>query len=206
MTTSTDLFDGMIEDIYTLTARPDLDGETLLALRTATNSAHLSDAYPRDLQTMSIQLPIPGYLTQLDIPTVFPRLRGLGSVRVLDESYTPPQVLQEQQVKVIELGDIYDDYGALRSNVAYIAGDKINIRSSILSYGYLVEGFIAPHVRRTEYNSWIAQLFPDVILYWAAAIVLGTNGNEEKSNKYMGMVEKQLLPAMRANFLLGETR
>lgn len=206
MSFSSDLFDSMIEDIYALTARPDLEGETMLALRAATNNSHFVDAFPRDMQTVEVLLPIPAYAAQLDIPTLFPRLRGLGEVRVLGTDLLPQSSMAGSRIEIIELGDVYDDYGSLKSNIAYVAGDKVNIRNSQLSYGYIVEAFLAPFVRRESYNSWIAQLYPDVILYWAASLVLSTNGNEEKAAKYMGMVEKQFVPFLKANFLLGATR
>lgn len=206
MTVQTDLYQELLDDIIALTARPDLEVETEIALRTATLNAHLSDAYPRDLQTTVVKLPNASYLTQLDIPTLFPKLRGLSKIQPLDVNYSPVVLADEDKVEIIELGDIYDDYGSLKNNVAYLAGDTINVRSLMNSYGFLVSWFKAPLVKRTEYNSWIAQLYPTVILYWAASIVLDTNGNEEKANKYMDMTQRIHVPFLKQNFLLGEQR
>jgi len=201
-----DLFDAMVNDVITLTARPDLAEETALAVRTATNSAHFSDAYPRDLVTQSVQLPNGSYQTSMNIPTLFPKLRGLSAIKALDVNGAPLAVSADSKIEVIELGDIYDDYETLRNNIAYIAGENVNVRSLTSSYGYLVEWFKAPEVRRDTYNSWIAQLYPDVILYWAASLVLDTNGNEEKANKFMKQVQQIHLPYLRNNFLLGVIR
>lgn len=206
MTYATDLFDGLLADVITLTARPDLEAETALALRTATNNAHFSDAYPRDVQTQVIQLVEAGYAESFDLPTLFPRLRGISSVKLLDINYQPVIFTPENAIQIIELSDVYDSYGALRSNVAYIAGDKLHVRTAVASYGFLVEWFKAPSTRRVDYSSWIAQLYPDVIIYWAASIVLSTNGNEEKANKYMTMTVQLHIPYLKANFLLGELR
>lgn len=206
MSTQTDLYDGMLADIYTLTKRPDLDAETNLALRTATNNAHFCDAFPRDCSTMLVQLPTSAYLAQLDLPTLFPGFRGISKIRQLDVNFQPMVFAPDQQIEVIELSDIYDDYGTLRSNVAYVAGDKINIRSVIASHGFTVTWFQAPRVRREQYNSWIAQLYPEIILYWAASIVLDTNGNEQKAAKYMGMTQQIHIPFLKSNFLQGEMR
>ena len=142
----------------------------------------------------------------ISLPTLFPGFRGISKIRQLDINFQPMEIAPESAIEVIELSDIYDDYGALKSNVAYVAGDKINIRSMIVSYGYTVTWFQAPKVRRDLYNSWIAQLYPEIILYWAASIVLDTNGNEEKAAKYMAMTQQIHIPYLKSNFLMGEMR
>ena len=205
MTYSTDLFDGMVADVVTLTARPDLAAETALAVRTATNNAHFCDAFPRDLQGFVVQLPIASYVSQLDIPTLFPRLRALSAVKQLDVNKVP-LANGSGAITIIELADIYDEYSSLRNNVAYIAGDKLNVKSAISCDALLIEWFKAPAVKREQYSSWIAELYPDVILYWAASLVLSTNGNEEKAAKYMQMTVQVHIPFLKSNFLLGELR
>lgn len=201
-----DLFDDMVNDIITLTARPDLADETALALRTATNNAHFSDGYPRDLVTQSVQLPNASYQTTLNIPTLFPKFRGLSQLKGLDVNYSVLADGETSRIEVVELNDIYDDYNVIKNNIAYVAGESINIRSLTNTYGFLVEWFKAPETKRDNYNSWIAQLYPDVILYWAASLVLDTNGNEEKATKFMKQVQQIHLPYLKNNFLLGVIR
>lgn len=200
------LHDGILEDIYALTARRDLDVETELALRTATVNAHLCDAFPRDLFVSQVQLPNAAYMASLNIPTLFPGLRGLSQIRPLDSQMLPMVLSPENQLEIIELGDIYDDYGQLKNQVVYLAGDSVNVRSFMNCYGFLVSWFKSPLLRRAEYNSWIAQLYPTVIVYWAASIVLDTNGNESKAKKYMDMTTQIHVPFLKSNFLLGELR
>lgn len=200
------LYDGLLEDIYTLTARRDLDAETELALRTATVNAHLCDAFPRDVFVSQVQLPNASYMASLNIPSLFPGLRGVSQIRLLDSQLQPVVLTPENQIQIIELGDIYDDYGQVKNQVAYLAGDSINIRSFMNCYGFLVSWFKSPSLRRSEYNSWIAQLYPSVIVYWAASIVLDTNGNEAKAKKYMDMTTQIHVPFLKSNFLLGELR
>lgn len=206
MTVETDRYDAMLADIYTLTKRSDLEEESAVALRTATSNAHFCDAFPRDSDVRVVQLANPSFTTQLDLGTLFPRFRGMSQIRALDIGMAPMVFDEANQLKVIELSDIYDSYGALRSNVAYVAGDKINVRTLLASYGFSVSWFKAPATRRTEYNSWIADMYPEVILYWAAAIVLDTSGNEEKAKKYMNMTTQIHIPYLKSNFLFGEIR
>lgn len=205
MSAQTDLYDELLADVITLTARPDLEAESKIALRTATNNAHFTDVYPRDVTSQVVQQQA-SFTGSLDIPTLFPRMRGINAVQGLDVNYQPLILSPENKIEIIELGDIYDEYGRLRNSVAYLAGDKLNIRSIVATYGWLVTWFRGPETTRDRYSSWIAQLYPDVIVYWAASIVLDTNGNEAKAAKYMKQTTEQHVPYLRSNFLLGQQR
>jgi hypothetical protein len=201
MSLQTDLYDSIYNDVITLTGRPDLADETAVAIRTATLSIHGRTNWPRDLQTQLVKLPNSSNITALDIQVLFPRFRGLASVRITDVNFSPingPDAI----IEPVEVGDIYDPiYGQLRNNIAYVGGTTLNIRNYTACYGYLVDYYSIPQVRRDAYSSWIAQLSPDAIVYQAASIVLSTNGNEEKAKAYSNMVEKQLVPDLVSNFL-----
>lgn len=196
----------IIADIISLTNRPDLVAETDLALRTATRSAHLSDCYARDCQTTTIQLPDMTYVTQLDRVSLFPRLRSFSRVQLVDSNYFPIIFPPEQQIKIIELEDIFDSYGRVRNNVAYLAGTTMNIRTSILGSGFLITWFNVPALDSESFNSWIAEEYPELLIFWAASIVLGATGNESKAQTCMQLTQQVHLPYLRANYLLGDAR
>jgi hypothetical protein len=199
MTAYTDLFDSITTDVITLTNRPDLTAETQVAVRTATLSVHSFGAYPRDLCTMPVKLPNPAYMVSIDAQIQLPRLRGLSTIQAMDSSYNP---LEYPEIEIVEIGAIRDsEYKTLKNNIAYIAGTAVNVRCDIMAYGFLVEFFQLPQVRREQYNSWIAQLAPDIIVYQAASIVLSTNGNEEKAKSYANYVQQILKPQLDSNFL-----
>lgn len=201
---NTSLYDQMLADVVELTKRPDLTGETAVALRTATLSVHSGAAFPRDLFTAVVKIPNPSYLLSVDVQSVTPRLRGLSTVRLLDSNYNP---MEQPEITVTELDDITDDYwNTPKQDVAYVAGTNINVRASIPAYGVLMTYFQLPKVRPEEYNSWIAQISPDAIVYFAASIVYGTTGNEEKSANYMRFYEKTLKPDLISNFLTSAMR
>lgn len=207
MTIQTDLFDSMLEDIYTLTNRPDLEAETALALKAATTNAHLTDVYPRDCVTDHVQLPNSAGAVALNISTLFPLMRGISTIRPTDINGLALAPNDWNHIEVVELGDIYDpEYGNLRTKIAYISGDSLVVRYPINVNGFIVEWIRAPQTRRELYNSWIAQMAPSVIHYWAGAIILNTNGNEEKARSYFSQVEKFYIPQLKSNFLLGAQR
>lgn len=193
------LYDSIVADVVTLTKRPDLAEEITVAVRTATLSVHMLESFPRDISTELVKLPNAFYTAGFDIQVLFPRFRGLSTIRILDSSFAPAET---PAIEIVELGDIYDPiYGSLKNNIAYAAGTSLNVRCAVPAYGCIVEYFQLPMVRRDSYNSWIAQLFPEPIVYKAASIVLGTNGNEEKSKSYDTYCAKVLNPQLTQNFL-----
>lgn len=206
MSAQTDLYDSVVADVITLTNRPDLADETAIAVRTATISVHSSTNWPRDLQTALVKLPNASNITALDIQVLFPRLRGVSSLRITDVNFDPINS-DDANIEIVEMDDIYDPvYKQLRNNIAYVGGTTLNVRNYIAAYGYLVSYYSLPRVRRDDYTSWIAQLSPDAIVYQAASIVFSTNGNEEKAKSYGNMYEKLLLPQLVANFLTSAQR
>lgn len=204
MSAQTDLYDSIFQDIMALTKRPALVDETHLALRTATRTAHFGGAYSRDVSEQPVQIPNASYITSLDGQILFPRIRGLANVQLMDGTGA---VMAKPEITVVEFGDIRDPvYHQIKNDIAYLAGTAVNIRSSVPASGYLVSFYQAPLVSRETYNSWIAQLAPDIIIYQAAATILGTVDDGRKAKTYMEMVERVLRPQLNQNFLTSEMR
>lgn len=207
MTWQTDLYDSMLTDVISLTNRPDLEVENAIALRAATTNAHLTDIYFRDIAVTQVQLPNGSNQLGLDIPTLFGLVRGFMDIRPIDQNLNLMSPSQTSVIQIVEAGDIYDpEYGNLRTNIAYASGSSLVVRSPIQSWGYAVQWAKAPQIRRDLYDSWIAQLAPSIIIYWAAALVLDTNGNEAKAKSYLQQVEKLYIPQLKSNFLLSAMR
>lgn len=207
MTFQTDLWDEMLQDIYSLTNRDDLEAETAIALRTATSNAHLSANYPRDVTVTQVQLPNSSNQVAFDMPTLFPNCRGFLDIKPIDSSFNILPLYQNPLIEIVEMGDIYDpEYKNLRTNIAFVSGAQLVVRCPIQCWGYMIQWSVAPQTRRELYNSWIAQMMPSAILYDAASIVLNTNGNEEKSVRYRKMVDDVYYPQLKSNFLLSAIR
>jgi hypothetical protein len=204
MSTQTDRFDSVLDAVMVLTKRIDLQSETELAVKTATLNAHLTAFYPRDLVTQEVNLVNCVFVHSLDILSLFPRCRGFERIRLLNVSGYP---MEYPQIEIIEIGDIYEpEYRVLRNNVAFQAGSNLNVRSLQGANGYLIDWYSTPDTRRDYYNSWIADLYPDLIIYWAAALVQIATGNTDISRQHTDMVNMQLIPLAKANFLLGQAR
>lgn len=207
MTWQTDLYDSMLTDVISLTNRPDLEVECAIALRAATTNAHLTDMYFRDIAVTQVQLPNSSNQLGLDIPTLFGLVRGFVDIRPIDSSFNVLAPSTGSKIEIVEAGDIYDpEYGNLRTNIAYASGSSLVVRSPIQCWGYAIQWVKSPQVRRDLYDSWIAQIAPSIIIYWAAALVMSTNGNDEKARNYLSQVEKLYIPQLKSNFLLSAMR
>lgn len=201
---NTTTYQQVYDDVVVLTARPDLADETALAVRTATRSIHTRQTFPRDVVGSLVKLPNAVYQVALDTQVLFTRFRAPSGLRALDSEFNP---MSYPAIELVELGDIYDPvYGFLRQDIGYLAGTSLNIRTSVAVSGFAVEYFALPEVQPDRYNSWIAQLMPEVIVYQAASIVAGLSGNEEKARVWQGMVDKMLFPELVANYLLTQAR
>lgn len=207
MTWQTDLYDAMLQDVLDLTKRFDMTEEAAIAMRAATTNAHLTDIYIRDVTTTPVQLPNGSNQFALNVSTILPNCRGVQTVRPMDVNGNVIELNKQYEIEVVEMGDIYDpEYGSLRNNIAYMSGDSFIIRSPVTSYGVIIDWVRAPKTRRDSYDSWIAQIAPTIIILWAAAIMSGTNGDDDKAKGWLAQIEKFYIPQLKSNFLLGAAR
>ena len=180
----------LIADVYTLTNRPDLVGETALAVKAAVLKAHQSDDYIKDFSEYSISFSASDYYQSLDYKSVIPLWRKPRYIRKYDATANtggPGDFL-----KYIEPEKVVDEYGASRQDIFYIAGSNIQIRSSTTLQYMLVGAYVNPDVTSGGFKSWIADDHPFAIIYEAAAIIFKTIGYDEQVPVYRGMVAEQL--------------
>lgn len=178
------LFTDILADVYTITNRPDLVAETKLALKQATYDAHRSDYYPKDLMDgVQIAVQTPQSNWQLSISANFARWRSF--------SYLRPYTVITASLSKIIIGrnqflspdGILDEYLEEKINVAYVAGDNLNVRLASAYDGLLVGFWQNPTIDETAYNSWVATDFPGVLQIDAARRVMGMIGYEEAAKR-----------------------
>jgi hypothetical protein len=182
----TALWTQQINDIITITNRPELTAETALALRQATLRAHACAHFIRDLVVSAIpNSDLSQAFTNLTIDiSTLARFRDVSGVKLLDVN---GNVLTYPAVDVVEIGDIYEpgyeDRGILRQNICWLAGTNLNIYSGGGNYGAEVTWFQAPKLSSDVYDSWIAQMFPDVIIWEACYFIWNRSGNDNKAKE-----------------------
>ena len=166
----------LVSEVYVQTNRPDLVEKTSSAIRAATLLAHHSDFYKKDILETGISFDTAAYKQSLDTDVV-PRYRKLKWIRKYDNvSELPGDFLT-----VIDVPEILDDYGIERENIAYEAGQNIQISSNTELQYMLMGVYVSPDVTSLNYNSWVADNFPYLIIHDAAAKVFQSIGNLEQA-------------------------
>jgi len=202
----TALYSAILADVIAITNRPELVTEHALAIRTATRAAHFGNTYFLDAVELDYTLPGgPAYTAQLNKTTIgAARLRALNMIQLIDATSV---VVYKPEIEVVELGDILDvEYRTIKNNIAYIAGGVINIRSSLAASGFRLTYFQSPNVTEATYDSWIANLAPDIIIYAAAANVSMMTGNAEKAKLLNKYAFEDLREQLDENFLTSKQR
>ncbi len=189
----------LVNSVYTLTNRPDLVGETLLAVKSATLKAHQSDFYYKDLFETGIELGYSQAQQIVEYRTLVPRWRALSYLRKFDASSTPGVPLQF--LKVLTPTDVLDSYSVNKENVCYIAGIELHIRCSEAQQYFLLGCYVHPVITDSGYSSWIADESPATIFYEAAATIFKTTGFDEQASAYKNMVQEQYAELKLNNIL-----
>lgn len=188
-------FDYLVSQVILITNRPELVAETQLAVRSATLQLHRSDFFAKDLTEMTLQFNTANYLQQIAYRELFPRYRALSYLRKYNPNYNAsPNVIDLQalyyengmgkEFEIITPDQIFDSYATQRSDVCYVAGETINVRSSTKDTYAVIGVYQSPDVSTPEnYKSWIADESEFSIIYLAASIIFGTvMGNTSKLN------------------------
>lgn len=155
--------------VMLITSRPDLEDQTLQAIKAATLKAHSRDYWRRDLKEVMLQFDSAEYLQAFDVYDLLPKFRAINYVR---KQYG-------ELFEIIEPVQVFDYFKSERLNVAYLAGTRINLKSgtpfSVVHFGY----YEHPDVTEASWNSWIAEEFPYAIIYGAAATLSLIIGHQE---------------------------
>lgn len=176
-----------------LTARPDLATETNIAIQAATLRCHQSDYFIRDIAESLLIFNTTDYNQTFNAQTALARFRALKYLRKYDPTATNtltglPTGAAGELFAIKDPTNIFDDYGLQEDNVAYLAGDTVNMSSQTGQFAQALVGWyqnpvISP-LDDQHYVSWIARDSPFAIIYDAASIVFKTIGWDTESKKY----------------------
>lgn len=172
----------LINEVYTLTNRPDRVSQTLAAVRSATLKAHHTDYYYKDLYETGITFTTAEYLQQVDVRTLLPRWRALKYLRKYDVSTSTPPGTAGLLFEIITPEMVVDSYQINRENVCYMAGDILQVRSNTEIQYALLGCYLNPEIGITDgaFTSWIAIDQPWAIIYEAAGAVFRMIGKNDE--------------------------
>lgn len=217
-------YSDLVNEVYTLTNRPDLVNETASAVKSATLRAHHVDYFYKDIVEMSYQFPVLQFWQQLQLS----QLPGFRSLKYLRKFYpgTSPQNPPQQDgspnnlpplyggyyapganlpdgrfFEIITPEEVLDSYGINRIDIAYIGGQTINLRSGD-TFQTLLTGYYAhPSIIPANWNSWISAEFPYAIVFAAAATVFKTIGYDEQNQQYQALMQSEYEMLQMSNVL-----
>jgi len=187
----------LVNEVYTITGRPDRVNETSSAIRSATLKAHQSDYFYKDLREVGITFDSASYIQQLDYRAFDANWRAVKYLRKIDITSGLPTT----ELDLILPENIFDAYNIQKQNVFYVAGAYLNINSSYQDQNYLLGYYVNPNISIAGYNSWVALDHPYAIIYDAAATVFKAIGKDEEAAAYKSLVAEQLAMLSSSNIV-----
>ncbi len=189
----------LIQEVYTITNRPDRVDETLSAIKSATLKAHQCDFFWKDIFETGIDFLVYDYIQSFEYRTLIPNWRSNKYIRPYDAINSVPG----KPFTLITPEQILDRYDVQKTEVYYAAGAEITLKSSA-QYRYFLYGcYLNPDVTVAGYNSWVAMDHPYAIIFDAAATVFKAIGKDEEAAAYRTMVPEQIA-MVKASNIVGE--
>jgi hypothetical protein len=185
------------DEVYTLTNRPDLVTQTLAAIRAATLKLHQMDYFPKDIFETGIIFTPAAYLQTLEFRNIIPRYRAFKYLRKTDSTGTELGAF----IDLIDPTNSLDYFNTTRSDVCYLAGQALQIRSSTELQYALFGCYIQPDITVATYDSWIAVDHPYAIVYEAAASVFKSVGDTEQFAAFSQLSAAQMAEVRLSNIL-----
>lgn len=187
----------LIAEVSTITNRPDLSAQTSAAVRAATLKIHQSDYYYKDLFETAVDFGSAAYTQSLEYRTLIPRWRAIKYLRPVDSTGTPTAAPFE----VLTPDEILDEFAVERTDVCYVAGTVVQIKSST-QFQYLSVGvYLNPDITASGYNSWVALDHPFAIIFEAAAQIFKQTGDTEQFAAFTTLANQQLVEVKLSNVL-----
>ena len=186
-------------EVYSLTGRADRTDETAAAIRSATLKAHQSDYYFKDIYEIGISFSTADYVQNFDYRATIPLWRSLKYIRKYD--VINGVGVEGLRLDVIVPENVFDAYGAEKTNVCYGAGSYIQIKSSTQQQTYVIGCYVNPNITDAGYNSWVALDHPYFIVFDAAATVFKAIGKDDEATTYRALVAEQLAMLRASNIL-----
>lgn len=188
-------FNQLVEEVVTLVKRNDRQAEIQSAIRSATLKAHRKDFYYRDLSESGVQFKEPDFIQNFQPTQIFgSRFRKLKYIRYWNydvpssTGYGAPGDL----LTPIDIENIKDLYGYTKTDVYYMAGELIQIRTARPLSHCLVGVYLNPVIATPEtYQSWIADMYPYAIIYEAARQVFMRIGRPADAQSMASLVAEE---------------
>ncbi len=181
-------FDELVEEVYLITNRRDLSAITETTVRAATIKAHKTDYYSKDIFETGVEFGTAEFRQSLDYISLLSNFRAFKYFKRVEDSTDDIG----KEFDILTPDELLDSYGCLKSDVAYVAGRVLEIRSSVSFQFALLGAYVVPIVRVGAYTSWIAEQQPYFIIHEAARRIFMSVGQMEESAGQGRLVAEEL--------------
>lgn len=188
----------LFDEIKLLSKRGDIDDKITAAIRTVTLRAHRLDTFSRDMVEVQLSFGGATAYTIVDVNVLqwLPRYRAVRYMRY----WEPSTGYLGKMLTAIDPRDVLDDYNWEKHDRYYLAGDVLKLRFEFPSYGVQIGYYCDPILTPTsQYNSWIADKLPDLIIQGALAQVFNWTGKQEEARVINAMVGFETNPGNNKN-------
>lgn len=193
-------FAEMMDKVYTITSRRELEAMTKLALMKATIEAHQVDFFPRDRRIAIMTYTANSTSALVSVTNVYatyPRLRGIESVLGIDGVGRHVEAFEQR-----DYSDFYDSDGNLRYSVYDVVGVSMRLVPVQQTGRLELVAYENPVVTEADYSSWIADSYPDFLAAWAAMIVQARSGAMEQAQASSRLHVEPFKELLRSSHLL----
>lgn len=196
-------FNAILEDVYTITNARHLVNETISAVKSATLQLHRREFFAKDLSEFTLQFPTEDYLQSIDYRVLFPRYRSVNYIRKYYANVPTPSDGMGKFFTIITPSQVLDEYKTTRSDVAYVAGDLLNLRSSDKIQYVTLGIYQNPDISTPEnYKSWIADEAYYAVVYLAASIIFGSKlADTARQNANMQLANIEMTEVINSNIV-----
>lgn len=183
-------FAEILAEVLGITKRPDLQDRAISAIKAATLKLHQADFFYKDLVEVPVQFEKAQFLQNFLPTDVIPQFRKAKYIRFWqgDVDGQPGPFLTPIQIE-----NSNDLYGYIKTDVFYMAGQLLQIRTCEPCYRILFGAYKHPVITPADqYNSWIAVEYPYAIIYEAVRTIFRSIGFSEQANEYAGLAGEVL--------------
>lgn len=186
----------LVSEVMLITKRPDLQDRTTAFVKAATLKAHSSDFYYKDLHENAVQFQSPEYIQNFVPTDIFSNFRKAKYVRVWigDMKGRPGHFLEPIQIE-----NSLDSYQKIKSDVFYMAGQYLQIRTRTPVLRVLFGAYLHPMVVDEAYSSWIANEYPACIVNEAARRIFKSIGQDQQSAEFAQLVAEDYAELKMSN-------
>lgn len=190
-------FNELTAEVLSITKRPDLQTSIENAVRAATIKAHNQDFFYRDLVETGISFAEESHIQNFLPAQIFGNnFRKIKYIRYWIYDVTDPtfQGRAGDFLDALDTENSVDAYGYNKTNVYYLAGELIQIRTSMAATHFLTAAYVYPTVVTPEtFKSWIADFFPYAIIYEACRRMFIQIGKTKDAQSMAGMVAEEYI-------------